>query len=63
MTLGTSERLRFPIDGEVRQVIAGLRLIPVIFEGGADQVYPIASPALYEIGRINISRVDQMLIG
>jgi hypothetical protein len=47
----------------VREVIAGLRLIPVILEGRTDQVHSIAIPALEEIGRIDIARVDQVLIG
>src|SRR5258708_5591128 len=34
-SLWTGDRLRFPIDGEVREVIAGLRLIPVRLESRA----------------------------
>ena len=33
--LWTGDRLGFPIDGEVREVIAGLRLIPVRLESRA----------------------------
>ena len=52
-----------PIDAEVREVVAGLRLIPVRLEGRANQVHPIARLRLDEIGRRDISRIDQMLIG
>src|SRR5437016_5825520 len=38
--LRTGNGLRFPIDGEVREVVAGLRLIPVGFERGTKQVHP-----------------------
>ena len=62
MTLGTSERLGFPIDGEVGEVIAGIGLVPIIFEGGADQIHLIPSLALYEIGCIDISCIEQVLI-
>ncbi len=34
--------LRFPIDAEVREVIASSRLIPMRFERGANQVHSIA---------------------
>ena len=63
MTLGTGDRLGFPINGEVRQVIASLGLIPVILEGGTDQVDSIALPTLDEIGRINVAGIDQVLLG
>src|SRR6266516_3260410 len=62
MTLGTSDRLGFPIDAEVGEVIASIRLVPIILEGGADQIHLITSLALYEIGRIDISCIDQVLI-
>src|SRR5258708_38541874 len=60
--LWTSHGLGFPIDGEVREVVAGLRLIPVGLEGGANQVNPIASLRLDEIGARDISRINEMLI-
>jgi hypothetical protein len=61
--LWAGDRLGFPIDGEVCEVVAGLRLIPVRFEGGANQVHPIVSLRLDEIGTRNIARIDEMLIG
>ncbi len=54
--LWTGDRLHFPIDGEVRKVIASLRLIPVGLEGRANQVHPIARLRLDEIGTRDISR-------
>src|SRR6266566_3047565 len=56
-TLWTGDRLRFPIDGEVREVVAGLRLIPVCLEGRANQVNTIARLRLDEIGTRDISRI------
>src|SRR5258708_17285945 len=63
VTLGAGHRFGFPINGEVREVIAGLRLIPVILEGGTDQVHSIASPTLDDVGPLDIARSDQVLIG
>src|SRR6266550_8602281 len=60
--LWTGHGLRFPIDVEVREVVAGLRLIPVGLEGGTNQVNPIASLRLDKIGARDISRIDEMLI-
>ncbi len=54
--------LRFPIDGEVREVVAGLRLIAVGLERGTNQVHSIVRLRLDEIGTRNISRIDEMLI-
>src|SRR5712691_11328136 len=53
--------LCFPIDVEVREVVSGLRLIPVGLEGGTNQVHPIASLRLDEIGARDISRINEML--
>src|SRR6266571_4109209 len=61
--LRTGHGLRFPIDGEVREVVAGLRLIPVGLEGGTNQVNLIASLRLDKIGARDISRIDEILIG
>src|SRR5258708_7136427 len=36
LALWTGDGLSFPIDGEVREVEAGLRLIPVGLEGGTN---------------------------
>ncbi len=60
--LWTGHGLRFPIDVEVREVVAGLRLIPVAFEGGTNQVHPIARLRLDEIGARDIACIDEMLI-
>jgi hypothetical protein len=38
------------MDGEVSEVIAGLCLIPMRFERGANQVHPIARLCFDEIG-------------
>src|SRR2546422_7137438 len=54
-TLWTGEGLGFPIDAEVREVVAGLRLVPVGLECRANQVHPIARLRLDEIGRRDIS--------
>src|SRR6266581_119302 len=62
-TLWTGDRLGLPIDGEVRQVVAGLRLIPVRLKCGANQVHPIARLRLDEIGRRDISRINEMVRG
>ena len=61
-TLWTGNRLGVPVDREVRQVVAGLRLIPVRLEGGANQINSIARLRLDEIGRRDISRIDEMSI-
>ncbi len=61
-TLWTGDRLGFPIDAEVREVIADLRLIPVRLEGRANQVHPIARLRLDEIGTRDIARIDEMVI-
>ena len=47
--------LGIPINGEMRQVIGGPRLIPVVLEGGTNQVHFIAHLALMKIGGIDIS--------
>jgi hypothetical protein len=62
LTLWTGDRFRFPIDAEVGEVIASLRLIPVRLEGGANQIHSIAGLRLFEIGRCDISRIDEMLL-
>src|SRR5437660_9389725 len=46
--LWTGHGLRFPIDVEVREVVAGLRLIPVGLEGGTNQVHSIVRLCLDE---------------
>src|SRR5258708_3479996 len=61
-SLWAGDRLRFPIDGEVCEVVAGLRLIPVRFEGGANQVHPIVRLRLDEIGTRNI-RSEERRVG
>ncbi len=60
--LWTGHGLRFPIDVEVREVVAGLRLIPVGLERGTNQVHSIVRLRLDEIGNRHISRIDEMLI-
>ena len=47
----------------MRQVIVGPRLIPVMLEGGTNQVHFIAHLALVQIGGIDISCIDQVLLG
>src|SRR5258706_2323192 len=49
-SLWTDDRLRIPIDGELREIVAGLSLIPVCLEGGANQVHTIAGLTLNQIG-------------
>src|SRR6266571_8563732 len=61
--LWTGDRLGLPINGEVCQVVAGLRLVPVCLERGAHQVHPIASLRLDEIRCSDISCIDEMLSG
>src|SRR5260221_9786763 len=61
--LWAGDRLGLPIDGKVREVVAGLRLIPVGLEGGANQVHSIARLRLDEIGNGDISRINEMVIG
>src|SRR5260370_14534716 len=60
--LGTGNRLGLPIDGEVREIIASLRLIPVGLEGGANQVHSIVRLRFDEIIESGISRIHEMLI-
>src|SRR5450759_990945 len=61
-TLWTGDRLGFPIDGEVREIVPGLRLIPVCLEGWANQINSIAGLTLHKIGDRDIPRIDEMLI-
>ncbi len=61
--LWAGHRLRFPIDAEVGEVIAGLCLIPVCFERGANQIHPIARLRFHQIGDRDISRIHQVVIG
>ncbi len=61
--LWTGHGLRFPIDIEVREVIASLSLIPVGFERGTNQVHLIAGLALDEMSDRDISSIDEMLLG
>src|SRR5262249_35977942 len=58
--LGTGDRLGFPVNREVRQVIAGLRLIPVILERRTDQVHPISRPTPNKIGGIDVACIHEM---
>lgn len=61
-TLWTGHRLGFPIDREVREVVASLRLIPVGLERRTNQVYSIAHLRLDEIGTRDIARINEMLL-
>ena len=61
--LRASDRLGFPIDREVREVIAGLRLLPVRLEGRANQVHSIDRLRRDEIGNRDICGIGEMLIG
>ena len=54
--LWAGHRLRFPIDAEVGEVIAGLCLIPVRFERGANQIHSIAGLPLDEMSARDIAR-------
>ena len=58
MPLRTGHGLRFPIDGEVGEVIARFCLIPIILERRTDQIDLIARLTLDEIGGIDIACVD-----
>jgi len=60
-TLWTGDCLGFPIDREVREVVASLSLIPVGLEGGANQINSIAGLTLDEVSYRDISRIDEML--
>src|SRR5215472_8062989 len=62
LSLGTRDRLGFPINGKMGEIIAGLRLIPVILESRTNQIYFIIRPALDKLGGIDIARIHQMLI-
>src|SRR5437660_2979030 len=61
-TLWTGDCLGFPIDREVREVVASLSLIPVGLEGGANQINSIAGLTLDEVSYRDISRIDDMLL-
>ena len=61
--LWTGHGLRFPIDIEVREVIASLSLIPVGLERRANQVHLIAGLALDEMSDRDVACIDEMLIG
>src|SRR5205809_5607002 len=56
-TLWAGDRLGFPINGEVREVVARFRLIPVCFEGGTNQVHVMSRLTLDEIGDRDIARI------
>jgi hypothetical protein len=60
--LWTGHGLRFPIDIEVREVIASLGLIPVGLERRANQVHLIAGLALDEMSDRDIASIDEMLL-
>ena len=55
--------LGFPIDVEVREVVAGLSLIPVGLERRTNQVHLIARLALDEISDRDVACIDEMLLG
>ena len=61
--LWTGHGLGFPIDIEVREVVAGLSLIPVGLERGTNQVHFIAGLALDEMSDRDIACIDEMLLG
>src|SRR6266480_526383 len=61
-TLWAGDRLGIPIDGEVREVVARLRLIPMRFERGSNQVHSIAHLRLDEISTRDIAGIDEMLL-
>ena len=60
--LWTGHGLRFPIDVEVREVVASLRLIPVRLERGTNQVHSMARLTLHQLGDRDIACIDEMLI-
>ena len=60
--LWTGHGLRFPIDVEVREVVAGLSLIPVGLERRANQVHLIAGLALDEMSDRDVACIDEMLL-
>ncbi len=60
-TLWTDNPLRVPINGELREIVAGLSLIPVGLEGGANQIHTIVGLTLNKIGDRHIGRIDEML--
>ena len=45
------------------QIIASLRLIPVILERRTHQIHVMLFPTLDEVGRINIARIHQVVLG
>lgn len=53
--------MSLPIDGEVREVVADLCLIPVGLERGTEQAHSIAGLTLSQIGDSDISRIHEML--
>ncbi len=59
-SLWACDGLGSPIDGEVREVVAGLRLIPVGLERGTNQVHSMARLTLNQIGDRDISRIHEM---
>src|SRR5260221_10326440 len=61
-TLWTDHPLCVPIDGEMREVVAGLRLIPVGLECRANQINSRVELRLYRIGDRDIARVHKMVI-
>src|SRR5258706_1444667 len=60
--LWTGDGFGLPIDGEVREVIASLRLIPVRLERGTNQVHSRSRLTLDKIGARDITRIDEMLL-
>src|SRR5256885_12875558 len=56
-TLWAGDCLGIPIDGEVREVVARLRLIPIRFERGANQVNFMAELTLNKISDRDIARI------
>ena len=60
--LWTGHRLGLPIDGEVREIIASFRLIPVSLKCGTNQVHSIVRLRFDEIIERGISCIHEMLI-
>jgi hypothetical protein len=61
-TLGTDDRLGFPIDQEAGEIVASLGLIPVGFERGTNQIYSRVGLTVDQIGDRNVTRIDEMLV-
>src|SRR5215471_19214198 len=62
-SLRTGDGLCLPIDRKAGDIVARLRLIPVGFEGGANQINSMGRLRFDQIDRRDISRIDEMLIG